>query len=82
MIITCFGKLQVLWFFSNKHDGGFQLDPGEIGMMLGIPSIIALIIQSSKFKDLIAARGYIWATKIGYIQWIVMLGVLPLTSYF
>ena len=23
LIITGFGKLQVLWFFSNKHDGGF-----------------------------------------------------------
>ena len=63
LIITGFGKLQVLWFFSNKHDGGFNLDSGEIGMMLGIPSIIALIIQSTKFKDLISARGYIWATK-------------------
>ena len=51
-------------------------------MILGIPSIIALIIQSTKFKDLIAARGFIWATKIGFIQWVVMFGLLPLTSYF
>jgi len=47
MMVVCFnclGKLQVLWFYSEKEYEGFQIDQHEIGMVLGFPALIVIAL--------------------------------------
>jgi len=79
---TAFHELCTLWFWAHVEDGGFEMDPNDIGIILALSSIVLLFFQKQLYGKLVKIIGVVRLMRESLLGAIPLLLVIPIASLF
>ncbi|CAG9332115.1 unnamed protein product [Blepharisma stoltei] len=78
---TAMNELMVLYLWTDRKNGGFELDPNEIGLFLGSSTILIVLFQKSLASFIIKKLGLATTTKVTTFLAIPILLLGPFASF-
>jgi MFS family permease len=85
MLLTCLltwivASVYPTWCFADKEHGGMHLSPNDLGILLTISSVSAIILQNVFYKPLVAKFGLIGTVKASAWILIPLFALMPFTA--
>ncbi|CAG9322024.1 unnamed protein product [Blepharisma stoltei] len=77
---TGFHEIVTLWFWANINSGGFEMNPNEIGLILGVGSCLVLFIQKPVHNFICGKLGMVKTLHACLLLQIPSLMIFPLAS--
>mmetsp|Transcript_16934 Transcript_16934/g.30385 ORF Transcript_16934/g.30385 Transcript_16934/m.30385 type:complete len:413 (-) Transcript_16934:3460-4698(-) len=74
-------ELMNFWMWAKRESGGLELDPRDIGVYLGLVSLLTSSIQVVFYRRIVDRKGVLWTCKTGLLLLCIACLVIPNLAY-
>jgi MFS family permease len=74
-------ELMNFWMWAKREHGGLELDPRDIGVYLGIVSLLTSSILVVMYRRLVDFKGVLWTCRVGLLMLAFACLLIPNFSY-